>query len=503
MARRRSSHLALVLLLILLLAGALRIYNLGGESLWYDESYSIVNARLSLSDILTVVPKRDYNPPLYFLMLHGWVRLVGEAAGAIRMLSAIFGVAAVAVLFLVGLELRDASLGLAVAFLSAISYFLIRYAQEARPYSLLVLLSATSYYFFIRMVRRGETGGVAVGYAASTALLFYTHYHAAFLVLAQICTVACLWRRLGKVRLRWLAAVAVATLAFSPWLPTLWTQIQILAGGEWWVPIPTIRTLAGIKFFWIANPFLTSIGPFVIRLHRITAVLFLTLVFMGCLTWAKAPPSMSGTSWFRPIGWAPLEETVILVLWLLVPILVPFTLSQTSPSIFLSRYIIGVAPAFYLLVARGVVVLNRRWFAGGLCLLILALSMPGLLRFYRTPQKEQWGHVARVVEREGRPGGLVVLSQRWVEIPWTYHYRGSLDRFAVSDDDGIDEVAEQIKAAMVGHRRIWLIVSRFSPRETAVKALGALVPKGAVAQHRFVGMKVFLYEIPPHFRRDR
>ena len=61
------------------------------------------------------------------------------------------------------------------------SYFLIRYAQEARAYSLLVLLISVSYYFFIRMVRRGETRGAAVGYAASTALLLYTHYHAAFI----------------------------------------------------------------------------------------------------------------------------------------------------------------------------------------------------------------------------------------------------------------------------------------------------------------------------------
>jgi len=251
MARRRSSNLALVLLLILLLAGALRIYDLGGESLWLDETISIVNARQSLSDILTGAPKRrELNPPLYVLMLHGWVRLVGDSPIAVRVPSAIFGIAAVAVLFLVGLELRGAALGLAVAFLSTISYFLIRYAQEARTYSLLVLLSAISYYFFIRMIRRGETGGATVGYAVSTALLLYTHYHAAFLVLAQICTVACLWRRLRKVRLRWLAAVALATLAFSPWLPTLWAQIQIVAGGKWWVQVPTIRTLAGIIPFW-------------------------------------------------------------------------------------------------------------------------------------------------------------------------------------------------------------------------------------------------------------
>lgn len=137
MTRRRRYEVALTLLLILFLAGALRVYDLGGESLWLDETHSVDAAGESVYDILTVVPRRYHLPPLYFLMLRGWVLLAGDSAVAVRVPSAIFGIAAVAVLFLVGLELRSAALGLAVAFISAISYFLIRYAQEARPYSLL------------------------------------------------------------------------------------------------------------------------------------------------------------------------------------------------------------------------------------------------------------------------------------------------------------------------------------------------------------------------------
>ena len=141
MTRRRRFEVALTLLLILLLAGALRLYKIGGESLWLDETFSINDAHHSVHDILTV-PRTGLNPPLYYLLLHGWMRLVGDSAVAVRVPSAIFGIAAVAVLFLVGLELRGVALGLAAAFLSAASYFLIRYAQEARAYSLLVLLGA-------------------------------------------------------------------------------------------------------------------------------------------------------------------------------------------------------------------------------------------------------------------------------------------------------------------------------------------------------------------------
>jgi mannosyltransferase len=504
MTKRRSYGVALSLLLILLLAGALRVYDLGGESLWLDETHSIDSAQHTVSEILTVVPMKYVQPPLYFLLLRGWVRLVGDSAVAVRAPSVVFGVAVVAVLFLVGIELRDVALGLAVAFLAAISYFLIYYAQEARPYSLLVLLSAASYYFFIRMVRRGEAGKTAVGYAASTVLLLYTHYHAAFLVLAQLGTVACLWRRLRKVRLRWLVAVAVATLAFSPWLPTLWAQIQIVAGDKgWWIPIPTIDSLLQVNALWVPRPFRYSIGPLAISFTSFTrmAAFFWLLVLMGCFLWARAPASTSSRHRSRPTVWAPADETVLLACWLLVPILTPFALSQVGPSVFWPRYLIGAAPAFYLLVARGVVALNRRWFAGGLCLLVLALSMPGLQVYYRVPQKEQWDEVGHLLEREGQAGDLVVLAQGYLVTPLVHYYRGPMDRFAINDHDDPVEASRRIEGAMVDHRRIWLVVSH-APKNTAVRVLRELVPRGAVARHRFVKIDVFLYEIPPNLSKQ-
>jgi len=503
--RRRSYAVTLTLLLILLLAGALRVYDLDGESLWYDEAASIADSHRSLSDILTVVPRLNPDHPiLYFLILHSWMRIAGDSPAAVRAPSAAFGLAAVAVLFLVGLELRDAALGLVVAFLSAVSYFLIQYAQEARMYSLLVLLSSVSYYFFIRMVRRGETGGAAVGYVASTTLLLYTHYHAGFIVLAQLCTVLCLWRRMVKVRLMALAAMAVAALALSVWLLTHWVDLPDVSINLW-IPVPTIYSLAEVNRLWAAYLYNYSIGPFVVPNYSLPA-LFWVLTLVGCFLWPEAQAPTSRTRWFRPIGLGPAEETVTLALWLLVPVLAPYTLSKIgSFSIFWPRFLIGAVPAFYLLVARGVVALNRRWLTGGLCLVILALSMPGLLQYYHYPQKRQWDHVARLVEREGRPGDLVVLSQPWLVLPFTYYYRGSLDWVAVSEQ-GLSKVSRQLKRAMVGHRRIWQ-VSTQRPRRNPVRALRILVPKGPVARHQFigvkVGVKVYLYEIPPHLREGR
>ncbi len=151
-------------------------------------------------------------------------------------------------------------------------------------------------------------------------------------------------------------------------------------------------------------------------------------------------------------------------------------------------------------MARGVVALNRRWVAGGLCLVILFLTMPRLQRYYRTQQKEQWDRVARLVEHQGRPGDLVVLSWYRLDIPFTYYYRGSLDRFSVNGDD-IAEATRKLRAAIVGHRRVWFIASHVRNHPTGLNALKILLPpRGTIASYKFVGVWVLLYEIPPHLR---
>jgi uncharacterized membrane protein len=236
----KNLKVTLALLAILLLAGALRVYDLGGESVWVDEAISVADAHRPLGEVFFQVPSKTPNltPPLHTIFLKGWISLLGDSPVAIRAPSVAFGIAAVAIVFLVGLELGGAGLGLAGAFLSAISYFLIRYSQEARMYSLLVLLSAASYYFFTRMVRRGEKGFAVTGSAVCTVLLLYTHQHGAFIPLAQGVTLLCLWRRTERVRLRWLSGQALAAVAFAPWLPTLAKQIKtVVSWLEWWIGV--------------------------------------------------------------------------------------------------------------------------------------------------------------------------------------------------------------------------------------------------------------------------
>jgi hypothetical protein len=150
-----SSHSSLAALCAVLALGAsLRLYALSEESLWRDEISSITIAQL---DLIRMVQNRaaDIHPPLYYFLLHYWTALFGHSEGAVRALSVVFGVLTIPVMYAVGRRLFDERVGLLSALIIALAEFHIRYAQEAKGYSLLALLALLSMYY-IRAVPAGS-----------------------------------------------------------------------------------------------------------------------------------------------------------------------------------------------------------------------------------------------------------------------------------------------------------------------------------------------------------
>ncbi|NIO71640.1 MAG: hypothetical protein GTN71_22070, partial [Anaerolineae bacterium] len=249
------------LLLVLLLATVLRFYRLDGQSLWADEGNSVALAGRSLAEI-TYGAAYDIHPPLYYYLLHFWVRPFGTSEFAVRSLSAVIGILLVGLTFLIGRRLFDPWVGLVAAFLSAISPFQVYYSQEARMYILLAALSALSIYFLLRFMEAeaADTGRQqplslwAGFYILATVLALYTHYSFPFVLLVENLVYA-LWlsaearrgggrgrRSAGRVgakrrietkrwgpvlrrALRWAALQLIIVIFFLPWLPTAYRQV--------------------------------------------------------------------------------------------------------------------------------------------------------------------------------------------------------------------------------------------------------------------------------------
>ena len=132
-------RVGLLLLGILAVGAWIRFAYASGRELWLDETHSAFLASLPLRELIAFV-KGDVHPPLYFLLLAGWTRLLGDDPGTLRLLSALCSLlAAVAVYFGVARLLRSRSAGLLAAVLLLLSPVFLQYSVEVRMYALAAL----------------------------------------------------------------------------------------------------------------------------------------------------------------------------------------------------------------------------------------------------------------------------------------------------------------------------------------------------------------------------
>ncbi len=146
----------LLMPLITLLGAALRLHNLTYHSIWFDEAISIRWARSSVAKILEVSMNlvEDRLPPLYYLLLKQWGDVAGLSEFSVRFPSIVFGVLLIPVMYALGRQLFSRWTGVLAALLVALNPFLIWYSQEARMYSLAVLLGSLGVLCFVFGTRR-------------------------------------------------------------------------------------------------------------------------------------------------------------------------------------------------------------------------------------------------------------------------------------------------------------------------------------------------------------
>ena len=189
---------------LLLLAAALRFSTLGLQSFWYDEAFTPVHVlHASLGATLHSVLHTENTPPLWYVLIWAWSRVFGTGAVALRLPSAVFGVATVGAAWAIGRELtgRRATAIAAAAFV-AVNPLFVWYSQEARAYGLFVLMSALAMLCFLR-ARQEPTRRRLAAFAATASLALLSHYFAAFL-LAPMIVMLLLRGRLPALRGEWL-----------------------------------------------------------------------------------------------------------------------------------------------------------------------------------------------------------------------------------------------------------------------------------------------------------
>jgi hypothetical protein len=197
------------------LAAALRFSTLGLQSFWYDEAFTPVHVlHRSLWATLRAMVHTENTPPLWYLIAWADARVLGTGEIALRLPSALAGVATVPVAWAIGRELAGRRAALLAAALVAVNPLFVWYSQEARAYALFVLVAAVAMLCFLRAEREPTPGRMAA-FAASASLALLTHYFAVFLLIPMV-----LWlardRAHRRAVLPAIGALAIVGLALLP-----------------------------------------------------------------------------------------------------------------------------------------------------------------------------------------------------------------------------------------------------------------------------------------------
>ena len=228
---QRTLLTALALAAIVLLGFSLRVYELDAQSLWYDEAVTAQVVQQGVGELARWTAD-DIQPPLYYAAVAGWTQAAGLSEAALRLPSAFFGVLMIALAFALGKRLFGPSAGLLAALLAAVQPLWVYYSQEARMYTLLTALGMLAGYALLRVLAAAPAQNSYpktrlswwIAFAAASIALLYTHYFAAFLLLAfavYFLVVVLVHRgpQTARLLLEGVVVALVVALAYLPWLP--------------------------------------------------------------------------------------------------------------------------------------------------------------------------------------------------------------------------------------------------------------------------------------------
>ena len=223
------------LVFVLAAAAALRLVNIQAEGYWADEilSLDIATSFDSVREMVRYVYEVEFHPPLYYLVLRGWVGLFGAAEWATRSLSMIVGLGQIVVTYLLARDLTKLrSVGLGAAFLMAVTPFSVEFGQEARPYTMILLAGTLAAWAMWRQVRGGGWRWAVLYVTASLAGL-YLNYSYIFVALSlsgwwfvEVFLIQERSERWSAVR-TFVFAHAAVFLGFFPWLPAFLYKLSL------------------------------------------------------------------------------------------------------------------------------------------------------------------------------------------------------------------------------------------------------------------------------------
>lgn len=372
---------------------------IGKKSIWLDEAFSIYFAKLPWRDLWAVLSNVEANQGVYYILLKFWL-VLGDSEFVVRALSALFSIASIPVLYALAKRMFGIRAGLITALLLSVNTFFIRYAQEARGYSLVFFLVVLSSYLFLRIIEDPSNRKILFGYVSISALAVYAHFFGVLVLMAQMLSVPFLPSNKFRIRQWMLVNLLIASL-----LVPIAAFILFKSGGQVsWLPNPSVSQL--ISLFLDLSSDAGHTG-YIASLYLLPCIIVLTHALVTLFRIGR-----SNDTW----------RYAFILFWLAVPIGLSYGISFIKP-IFYYRYLIVSLPGLVLLSGAGIDLIKNKYCSAILIILLVVLSIHSTFTKYYPTEKENSRDSTLYVVSQAKRGDGILFYRGHTIIPFEYYWR--------------------------------------------------------------------------------
>lgn len=426
--------------LALVAAAWLRLADLGALPLWCDELATLQRLSLPFGEHVKALAG---NHALYELLMRLWMPPTGSDAW-MRLPSAVAGVAAVALTWLL---VRDMGwrIGLAATWLMALSPLHVMYSRIARAYALSCLLAVLSNLALLWLLRRRNAPAL-IAYMLATALMIYSNLVSVSIWAAQIIFLG--WHFRQKLSRTWI--LVTLNLAI-PAVAALWISHRVWGAVTW-----------GAETTYTAG-----------QLGRLAKICYLPLTL--CLGETVSPLDL----WivlpaFLAFGTVMAYGAVLIIrarcdigILFLIQIVVALAMAVAFPAV-APKHLLVLLPAWCAVAAAGLALIERRWLAAALGVILLAVTAASLFNYHTerdftdADMVTPWRDMAASIETRRAQDAVILVGYRPDEgVYWMF--RRYYDGGAQVDRLNVDDWRATLDRDLAAHTEVWLLLHDGDP----------------------------------------
>jgi mannosyltransferase len=388
---------------------------------------------------------------LYYLVMHWWTMIAGDAEFMLRLPSACFSIATVPILYVLGVEMFDRRVGLIAGLLFALNETSIEYAQTARSYAMLMMFVTLSTLCLMAKIKRDSLGKV---YIVSSTCGIYTHIFGLFTL--PVHWISLFYFRLSKKEFLTVTSSLLIITVLS--IPAIVCAIIGDRGQHAWIPRTSFLKVLGL-FGFFAGVFGgdNASSPLLEARAAILQSFYLAGLILA-LAWSprKSRPAL-----------------VLLSVSVIVPIIATVAISHFKP-LFIFRYFVVCLPFFVLLTSYGISRIRPPILLMASLMAIAVVALYHDYLYYHDGPQQDWRDAIALVEDQGRAGDILIPYPFYTAFPIRYYAGRSkhpatfpviyeVPRFHESQDPGIEKEQFQELGALWSatranqNSRLWFV----------------------------------------------